>query len=438
MNGMIALLLAVGSPPAQAGECYQYAAIVMADMCMGTNPGEACKNLLAQDLNCNGIEFSDEVAVDLSDPLCAANVDEYGVPYASADYYVDYASFGCAYFVGEMDTDGDGLGAGSITIMDEYGLPELSIQLACDSCPEDFDNTQYDTDCDGVADVCDNCPTQIQVYFTNSDGDTLGDCCDNCVIVTNEDQEDSDEDTVGDACDDCPDVYNPFSVALGYAEADADPEGDSLCGDNVGDLCDNCVYELNETQVDEDGDGIGDKCDNCPEDANPDQEDGDSDGSGDACDYCPTVTAASNLDTDRDNFGDACDICPYVYDPFQYDSDYDGYGDECDDCPFVPNPVQLDTDGDGAGDVCDNCQALYNPSQIDRDGDGLGDWCDNCPTVSNRDQLDSDGDGIGDECDGNRRIRGGAVSCATGGLAAVGPWMLGLMAGLLAIRSRRR
>ena len=60
---------------------------------------EVCTNDLTQDLNCNGIEVMNEEAVDLSDPLCLSNVDEDGVPYANADYYVEYQAFGCLYNV---------------------------------------------------------------------------------------------------------------------------------------------------------------------------------------------------------------------------------------------------------------------------------------------------------------------------------------------------
>ena len=58
---------------------------------------EDCTNDLEQDLNCNFIDVSDELAVDLDDATCAANLDGDGDPYPNADYYYDYTSFGCDY-----------------------------------------------------------------------------------------------------------------------------------------------------------------------------------------------------------------------------------------------------------------------------------------------------------------------------------------------------
>ena len=38
---------------------------------------EVCYSDINQDLNCNGIDVVDENPVDISDPLCAANVDNW-------------------------------------------------------------------------------------------------------------------------------------------------------------------------------------------------------------------------------------------------------------------------------------------------------------------------------------------------------------------------
>ncbi|MEL6348194.1 MAG: hypothetical protein AAFV53_34110, partial [Myxococcota bacterium] len=82
------------------------------------------KNELAQDLNCNGIEASEEEAVDLGDPLCAEQIDPAtGLPFPNADYYVEYKAFGCEYPVINNDADGDGLGGGQIQIPPDAKVP---------------------------------------------------------------------------------------------------------------------------------------------------------------------------------------------------------------------------------------------------------------------------------------------------------------------------
>ena len=69
---------------------------------------EGCYNRLTQDLNCNVIDEVDEVPVDLDDPLCVSNVDEFDNPYPNADYYVEYFAFGCQNPISWMDLDSDG------------------------------------------------------------------------------------------------------------------------------------------------------------------------------------------------------------------------------------------------------------------------------------------------------------------------------------------
>ena len=56
-----------------------------------------CGPAVPVDHNCNGIAESDETPVDLTDPECAANIDTYGDPLPSTDWYFDYATYGCEY-----------------------------------------------------------------------------------------------------------------------------------------------------------------------------------------------------------------------------------------------------------------------------------------------------------------------------------------------------
>ena len=62
-----------------------------------------------QDLNCNGIPESEEVLVDLGEVHCQFHTDSDGVPWPNADYYVNYADFGCRFPVEPdmYDADGD-------------------------------------------------------------------------------------------------------------------------------------------------------------------------------------------------------------------------------------------------------------------------------------------------------------------------------------------
>jgi len=159
-----------------------------------------------------------------------------------------WGSIGLSPATAPADTDGDG-------VPDER-----------DTCPEQPDPDQLDTDRDGTGDACDG----------DDDGDGVFDEDDSCPMLANPDQHDTDGDGAGDACDqdddgdavadsadDCPLVANP-------AQLDTD-------GDGKGDACDG----------DDDGDGVADESDDCPGIANPDQADADGDGTGDACDADP-------------------------------------------------------------------------------------------------------------------------------------------------------
>ncbi|MCB9528637.1 MAG: thrombospondin type 3 repeat-containing protein [Myxococcales bacterium] len=306
----------------------------------------------------------------------------------------------------QPDRDGDGICDGPGTVA---GVCVPGPRGRGDNCVNLPNPDQRDLDGDGDGDACDS----------DRDGDFVADFEDNCPEIGNRDQRDGDGDGVGDACD-------------------GDRDGDGI--DNDGD---NCPYTANADQADADGDGVGDAC----------AGDRDGDGIGDDEDVCPELPDPEQRDLDRDGIGDACDA----------DADGDGIDDLDDNCPGVRNPDQADGDGDGIGDACEN----------DRDGDGFVDGEDNCPDVPNSDQADSDGDGIGDACevpdppddgvpddlgvddmgvdpddgippDGGpppptfRATGDGLFVCAARPGAGGGAWLLGLLVGALALRTRRR
>ncbi|MCB9675359.1 MAG: thrombospondin type 3 repeat-containing protein [Alphaproteobacteria bacterium] len=403
-------------------------------------PSSTCmQEFLEQDYNCNSIDVSVEPLVDLNDPQCLLNLDEDGNPFESADYYHDYASYGCEFFMPPFDGDGDLIGGGMITpngIVNSLDIPRpepcdpmtqdcswATLDL-CDNCPGDFNPEQQDVDCDEVGDLCDNCmytpnPDQFNGWIPDGvmdDGDCWGTACDNCPMLANPLQENEDGDLWGDDCDNCPLVPNDDQLDFDQ--------------DEIGEACDNCsannpvIYwesiedDLqNPDQTDSDEDGVGDKCDNCPNDPNPNQTNSDTvtdpvtgftrpgDRLGDACDLCPQQPEPLDPemprdtdDADEDRVGDNCDNCVITPNADQMDQDLDGVGDACDNCVLFSNSTQVDTDQDLVGDVCDVCPFLSNPDQTDTDGDGVGDACDNCPFIAN-DQVDADGDGFGDACD---------------------------------------
>ncbi len=460
----------------------QGAQLMASSILWSVNAVDTCYNtVIAQDLNCNGIDESFEGRIVADAPEC-----DNGTPKPNQDWYYDFAQFGCEFEVTNLDPDMDLLGGNPQQIFPDEPSPVPFPDLrgpTCDNCPMDFNPDQRNIECDGAGDLCDSCPT-LNDKGADQDGDTVVDDCDNCgPPFSNQDQSDQDYDVVGDACDNCIDVYNPNQedggLVTGDEESATSPDGNP---DGVGNACDNCPDLWNKSQNDLDSDGLGDDCDNCPSGANADQRDIDDDGLGDVCDPCPLDSIIDPRDADKDGVGDRCDICLEAADPLQSDVDLDGKGDACDNCPTISNPNQsdndgdsvgtecdlcpedadvdnLDDDGDTLGNVCDNCSLLANLDQADRDKDGVGDLCDDCPDINDKDQADRDSDGVGDACDNcpsypnteqsdvdvdgfgdacDIQVRGGGTiaRCDTGSPGLLG-WA-GLMLAGSALRRRRR
>lgn len=107
------------------------------------------------------------------------------------------------------------------------------------------DDTEKDTDGDGVPDSEDNCPLVVNPFQGNNDTDKWGNLCDNCPSDSNRVQRDTDGDGQGNYCD----YDDDNDGVLDGAHDPAHP--------------DNCQLIQNSSQIDTDGDGCGDACNAC-------------------------------------------------------------------------------------------------------------------------------------------------------------------------------
>jgi hypothetical protein len=158
--------------------------------------------------------------------------------------------------------------------------------------------------------------------------------------ITNQSNSDTDDDGVIDLHDNCVQKFNPSQWDTDSDACDPDADGNGIPDPPPG-----CPGPPGPGETDTDGDNWADTCDPCPLDP---LNDVDADGFCGNIDVCPSIADPRQIDRDGDGDGDACDNCAGIYNPDQTDTDSDGIGDPCDICPFDPTN---DADGDG---ICNN------------------------------------------------------------------------------------
>jgi hypothetical protein len=190
--------------------------------------------------------------------LCGCGVSDRDSDHDGAP---DYCGDGCP---GDSNKTEPGLcGCGTPdSDSDGDGTPNCN-----DDCPSDVNkivpgicgcgqpDVASDMDGDSVQDCVDNCLNTFNTNQADSDGDRQGDACDVC---PNDSQNDSDADGVCVPGDECP--SDPLKTAAGICGCGQPDNAGDTDGDGVQDCIDNCPTVHNPGQEDSNGDDFGDVC----------------------------------------------------------------------------------------------------------------------------------------------------------------------------------
>ena len=308
-----------------------------------------------------------------------------------------------------VDPDGDGWGAGNLTLHEA-------------TCPAGM--APVDGDCDeqnpainpGAAEVCnglvdDDCDPTTDEH-DDADGDTWTICDGDCA--------DDDALTHPGAVELCDSVDNDCDVTTGEDETDADSDGSRVCDGDCDDA-DAMVFP----GAPELCDGIDNDCDGAPE-TNAEVEsflwylDADGDGFGDMdaphpdgldCDQPESGYVVADTDCDDTDplvHPDAEEICNGIDDDCDPDTDLDG--------------TDLDADGDTyrpCDEDCDDTDPSLGPDAVEICDDGID---NDCNSLTDRDDA---------VCSG-----AGCTGCSAATIAGTASPVAGLL--LLALGLRRR
>jgi hypothetical protein len=255
---------------------------------------------------------------------------------------------------GDGDTDGgDGDGDGGTS--PDGGTVDPPTEPIRDPNPDDPNNANLDSDCDGLSD--------LEEYTNTFAGGRK----------TNPANYDTDGDGIADGVEFGRTEAIDAECPATWADADPTTKTDPTTVDTDGDCIPDGLEDLNKNGRVDDGETDPARTDS--------DNDGITDGTEDA--NCNGVidtgeTAAGNADTDGDGINDKVEQDVYGTDPTKADTDGDGIADGIEIAtgtdPLSPDP---DTDGDGIVDSLETAYG-YDVNDPDMDDDGL---CDGPGTV---------------------------------------------------------
>ena len=297
---------------------------------------------LTQDLVLNGRGTFRYTTTDYLDDLSPAEDPKAD---GMNDFFVTFAAGFSYYFLGETDSDHDGL------------TNEREVELGTDP-------HNPDTDGDGLKDG-----EEVLTYYTNplkvdTDGDHLTDYDEVVKYHTNPIKADTD----GDGLNDGEEITRK-----------TDPNNPDTDDDGLNDGDEVIKYKTNPLVMDTDSDGLNDGDEVNKYKTDPLKYDTDGDKLNDGDELNKYKTNPLLAETDGDGLTDGEEVLTYKTNPLLPDTDLDGLNDGIEVHQYKTNPLSPDSDNDKLSDYKEIFETKTDPLNPDTDGDGVIDGEDACP-----------------------------------------------------------